>query len=490
MNYQDIMMTNMLFTYISKINSGYFLIDLMYIMTVTSLMFYVFQPAFKNMYMKKIENFFNFWDKTNKLMFVSSEKGTTSHRFKAIMFYLSKKNDPTIKTLSEVVELRYNHKSDDYDEKKTGVYRVNQEKIFNVDTNIRGRVYWEEKEKQTDYNRPTLIELLNLEIFSNKLSLPQLEGWVEMRLKEFNSHLIEKTLDKQLLIEVSYNPKEKTIDSQYNEWKSNAKFKNRFFTNKDKILDKINFFINNPSWYNERGIPYTLGFLLWGKPGCGKTGFIKALMNHTGRHAINIKLNNKFDMNRLREVIFEEEIAGFKIPQDKRILIFEDIDCMGEIVKERDDIDSDDDCDKNKKIKKSVEDDTLDLKKLSDLVCADQNYNNNLSYFLNILDGLQECPGRIIIMTTNKPEKLDKALIRPGRIDYNIEMTNSTIEDIKNILEYYWDDIMIQEIPSYDNMLYSHAEVVNMCRTSENITDAFNKIIKRNEKQTECRLEP
>ena len=46
--------------------------------------------------------------------------------------------------------------------------------------------------------------------------------------------------------------------------------------------------------------------------------------------------------------------------------------------------------------------------------------NNNLSFFLNIIDGLNECSGRIIIMTTNKIDYLDKAIIRPGRIDIKI----------------------------------------------------------------------
>lgn len=39
---------------------------------------------------------------------------------------------------------------------------------------------------------------------------------------------------------------------------------------------------------------------------------------------------------------------------------------------------------------------------------------------LNVLDGVVDTPGRIVIMTTNHPETLDAALIRPGRIDKKI----------------------------------------------------------------------
>jgi chaperone BCS1 len=41
----------------------------------------------------------------------------------------------------------------------------------------------------------------------------------------------------------------------------------------------------------------------------------------------------------------------------------------------------------------------------------------DLAGLLNVLDGVVDCPNRILIMTTNHPEKLDAALIRPGRID-------------------------------------------------------------------------
>ena len=41
----------------------------------------------------------------------------------------------------------------------------------------------------------------------------------------------------------------------------------------------------------------------------------------------------------------------------------------------------------------------------------------DLSGLLNILDGVVDTPGRIFIMTSNHPERLDAALIRPGRVD-------------------------------------------------------------------------
>ena len=63
--------------------------------------------------------------------------------------------------------------------------------------------------------------------------------------------------------------------------------------------------------------------MLYGEPGCGKTRFIKQLMNYTGRHGVDIKLNNKFCFNTLKNIIHNENITDeFIIPQEKRIIIF------------------------------------------------------------------------------------------------------------------------------------------------------------------------
>ena len=45
----------------------------------------------------------------------------------------------------------------------------------------------------------------------------------------------------------------------------------------------------------------------------------------------------------------------------------------------------------------------------------------NLSCLLNILDGIIELHGVMVIFTTNYPEKLDEAFLRPGRIDFKQE---------------------------------------------------------------------
>jgi len=62
----------------------------------------------------------------------------------------------------------------------------------------------------------------------------------------------------------------------------------------------------------------------------------------------------------------------------------------------------------------------------------------NLSGLLNVLDGVVDTPGRILIMTTNHPEKLDAALIRPGRIDKKLILGYMGSDDVIRMLEHYF----------------------------------------------------
>ena len=487
-------LTNMMLNSINKLNSGYIIIDTLCMIIIPSLLFYISSFSFKNKLFRKIESLMYYFDKTNCIIFTSSEN-STSKRFKAIMHYISKKNDPSVKKLLEIIEKKYSSKTNNDEETKNNCYRVNQTNKFIIDNSINGRIIYQDKEVMSDITGKTKTEqIINLEV-SSYLSLVELQDWVEKRLSEYELYVCAKISGSQLLVEVGWDNTDKNLDIYYNKWESNATFDNRFFKDKQKILDKINFFINNPDWYKTRGIPWTLGFLIWGNPGCGKTGFIKALMNLTKRNGITIKLNDKFDLQKLKEIIYDDEITDdLIIPQDKKILIFEDIDCMGELIKDRDlkekeKLDKVNISKKQSKIDLSDYDsDSSDSEIIAKLKNKSKNNNcdknNNLSYFLNILDGLHECSGRIIIMTTNKPHILDAALTREGRIDYKIEFTNATYTDVKDIVKFYWSNTITNKdmelnihklLPKIDK-IYTHAKIVNICRSSETIESTIDII--------------
>ena len=114
------------------------------------------------------------------------------------------------------------------------------------------------------------------------------------------------------------------------------------------------------------------------------------------------------------------------------------------------------------------------------LIDIDKNKDDKitLSFILNIIDGIRETPGRILIITSNNYESLDPALIRPGRIDMTLEMKNATIKTIQEMFYHYYK----KEIPSNDldklrDYVISPAKIVNLRLQNENSEDFLKNLL-------------
>lgn len=205
-------------------------------------------------------------------------------------------------------------------------------------------------------------------------------------------------------------------------FQTNRKFSNLFGPEMEVIKKRVEFFIKNKGWYDEKGIPYTLGLLLSGQAGAGKTSSIKCLANETSRHILNVNLNNDISKTQFENLFFNEVIhvlntssgqtEKYSIPLDQRIYVLEDIDCQGDMVNER---------------KRNVSVSVSIPEKL------------DLSFLLNILDGVLEIPGRIVIMTSNYLDQLDHALIRPGRIDVISNFKKCLNTTLIEMMEFFYD---------------------------------------------------
>jgi chaperone BCS1 len=245
---------------------------------------------------------------------------------------------------------------------------------------------------------------------------------------------------------------------------------------KAAIIKDVNEFLHPSSagWYARRGIPYRRGYLFHGPPGTGKTSLSFALAGLFGLDVYAVSLQEP--------ALTEGDLMLLFNGLPRRcIVLLEDVDAAGLILREgqgesggngkkkgkgkggdegkkKSELENgeknekkDDDAKDKKKELAAAELYTLadlarELKSLpsaSTTTTAPQRGGRNagnrgpsgghpnkepgagisLSGLLNAIDGVASHEGRVLIMTTNHPEKLDAALVRPGRVDRKIGFT-------------------------------------------------------------------
>ncbi len=160
---------------------------------------------------------------------------------------------------------------------------------------------------------------------------------------------------------------------------------------RERLLEDVKEFFQRRQWYADLGIPWRRGYLLYGPPGTGKTSIAYALAGELHLKLCALSLTN----SKLNDQTIADLLQ--KTPPRSLILI-EDIDAF------------------------FVARDKQDLR-----------IEVSFSGLLNALDGVAAQEGRIVFLTTNHLDRLDRALIRPGRIDQVIELGNATREQLRTI---------------------------------------------------------
>lgn len=174
---------------------------------------------------------------------------------------------------------------------------------------------------------------------------------------------------------------------------------------KDKILQDIQTFQKSKRWYAEMGIPYHRGYLFYGPPGTGKTSLVVGLSSHFCSKVYLLKLSDMTDSS-LLDAVSRVEPNG--------MIVMEDVDCMSSTRARREEDEEGDGV-------KSI-------------------FGVTLSGLLNVLDGLSAPCGVLFFMTTNQVEKLDSALIRPGRIDVKLSIGEATDSQKRELFNRFFPD--------------------------------------------------
>jgi hypothetical protein len=162
------------------------------------------------------------------------------------------------------------------------------------------------------------------------------------------------------------------------------------------LIEDMRDFLASGSWYALRGVPHRRGYLLHGPPGNGKTTLVIAAAGELGLSVAVLSLNNKAMSDEgLRAVVDALPLGA--------VLLIEDVDCA------------------------------FGPKRKSG-----EETGVTLSGLLNALDGVSSREGRILFLTTNHPERLDPALVRPGRVDRALHLGNTSPDQARRLFTWFY----------------------------------------------------
>ncbi|EAU38122.1 predicted protein [Aspergillus terreus NIH2624] len=221
---------------------------------------------------------------------------------------------------------------------------------------------------------------------------------------------------------------------------------------KDELLRDINEYLHprTRQWYSDHGIPYRRGYLFSGPPGMGKTSLASALAGFFGLNIYVLSLLN----SRITDAHLMQGMS--KLPSHC-IVLLEDVDAAG--LGRRNLEDSSSPAEPSPRTPSPMaplptaphSTGSVGLRSISAVpMLGTRNSPKNaqepadsisLSGLLNAIDGVSSPEGRILIMTTNSPETLDPALIRPGRVDMHVDFELPSRDQMHALFVSMYSDV-------------------------------------------------
>lgn len=515
-----------------KIKTGDPIIDTITTTAIISLITYSFQIG--NKYLKNITNILEKFDfeslffkkniveydgkislTTNIYDSKLNETNSFSDRFKALWKHIIDNiyNNDTINYIKEYSVQNINGTNDE--KRDLGIYMVVQNEKFLISkeydiyafTTIKSELEEPDNTGSNNSNAKSSskIEKITISLFSYKSDVNIIKEFVDKITNSYLLSIEDLRENKKFTYTLSNIKYEHNKCEMWDEhvFSSTRYFHNLFFKNKDIVISKLDFFLKNKKWYFDKGIPYSLGIGMYGPPGTGKTSMIKAIANYTNRHIIVISLKLLKTKQQLDNVFFEERYnldnKKNSIGFENKIIVFEDIDCIGDIVMNREKKKQNSITGFSKKLdyntlttKSKI--DTGDLletnvvtEKTSEKMCVFPKlppYEEpiTLDDILNLWDGIRETPGRIMIISSNHYNDLDPALVRPGRIDLTLELSYASHTIIKEIYEHLFEETLENEkLQNVNDNFYTPAEIINIYMNEERNKDKFIDRLSKNE---------
>ncbi|XP_075493054.1 AAA-ATPase At2g18193-like [Primulina tabacum] len=218
---------------------------------------------------------------------------------------------------------------------------------------------------------------------------------------------------------------------------------------KKSVIEDLDRFVRRRDYYKKVGKAWKRGYLLYGPPGTGKSSLIAAIANYLKFDVYDLELASLYSNSELRRILLSTT--------NRSIIVIEDIDCSVQMHERGAEPEGDE----------------------------SSNTKLTLSGVLNFIDGLWSTCGdeRIVIFTTNHKEKLDPALLRPGRMDMHIHMGYCTPEGFDVLALNYLGindqrKAPCQEIKSFIGEVdISPAEIAEHLMRSEDVDLALHGVL-------------
>uniref|UniRef100_A0A668S718 non-chaperonin molecular chaperone ATPase n=1 Tax=Oreochromis aureus TaxID=47969 RepID=A0A668S718_OREAU len=204
-----------------------------------------------------------------------------------------------------------------------------------------------------------------------------------------------------------------------------------------KLKQAVEWPLKHPEAFTRMGIQPPKGVLLYGPPGCSKTMIAKALANESGLNFLAIK-----GPELLSKYVGESERAVREVFRKARavapsIVFFDEIDALA-----------------------SERGSSSGSSGVGDRV---------LAQLLTEMDGIEQLRDVTVLAATNRPDMIDKALMRPGRLDRIVYVPLPDAPTRKEIFSLQFRNMPVAENVSLDHLVtrtdkYSGAEITAVCR--------------------------
>ena len=227
------------------------------------------------------------------------------------------------------------------------------------------------------------------------------------------------------------------------EFATTSRFENFFSQEAAIVKADLDIFLKGRAAYERTGRPWTYTVMNEGPPGVGKTKLVKAIAAYTGSTLIVLNLHHISDLQTLYDAFHSSILGGEHVPHDRRIYYIPEVDTqMFEVLEDR-----------SKKAassgtatsptkrrdtwKKSSVDTDTDAVVIGAMtaVAAAAAKKPTLGEILNVLDGVPERHGHILVLDTNHLANLDPALIRPGRVDRIVSWRKMDGANVRRYIE-------------------------------------------------------